>query len=42
MLRSNMTAREESGPQGKHFIVAEMRESEFLIVRVEMGDVSLS
>ena len=36
-----MTAGEESGPEGKHWIVAERRESEVLIVRVEMGDVDL-
>ena len=34
-----MTAGEEPGPGGKHFMVVEMRESEFLIVHV---DVNLS
>ena len=36
-----MTAGEESEPRGKHFMVAEMRESEFLVVRVEMRNVNL-
>ena len=37
-----MTAGEESERQGKHSMVAEMRQSEFLVVRVEMRDVNLS